>query len=220
MSRPHVCIDKHIAVRGAAPRETLWPQDIHVLRVSFLNGSTILHSRILEVMQEWSNYCRMHFIQVEAPQYAEIRVHCGGGDGCWSYIGNSCLSIQNPSPTMNFGWLDSESPEEELRRVVLHETGHALGLIHEHQNPVAGIPWNVEAVYAYYKQPPNGWNQEAVNTNIFETYDLDSTNYSRFDPQSIMLYPIPKELTMGGFEVGWNLELSPTDKSFIQETYP
>ena len=40
---------------------------------------------------------------------------------------------------MNYGWIDADSPEEELRSVVLHEFGHALGLIHEHQNPLSGI---------------------------------------------------------------------------------
>lgn len=216
----HLCVDRHVDIRGAAPSETRWPSDTHALRVGFLNGSPVLQSRILEVMQEWSRYCRIHFIRVEAPRYAEIRIHCGGGNGSWSYIGTSCLAIQNPSPTVNFGWMNDDSQEDDLRRVVLHETGHVLGLIHEHQNPAAGIPWNIEAVYAYYKKPPNSWNKETVDTNILETYDQNSTNYSAFDPESIMLYPIPKELTTGGFEVGWNLELSAMDKQFIGKVYP
>jgi hypothetical protein len=35
-----------------------------------------------------------------------------------------------------------------------------------------------------------------------------------------MLYPIPKNLTTGGYEVGWNRMLSPTDKAFIGTIYP
>jgi hypothetical protein len=35
-----------------------------------------------------------------------------------------------------------------------------------------------------------------------------------------MEYPIPKELTTGGFEVGWNKVLSATDIAFMGALYP
>jgi hypothetical protein len=38
---------------------------------------------------------------------------------------------------------------------VIHEFGHALGLIHEHQNPSGGIQWNKPVVCRYYEGPPN-----------------------------------------------------------------
>jgi len=44
-------------------------------------------------------------------------------------------------PTMNFGWLNEDSDEDEYSRVVLHEFGHSLSCIHEHQHPANGIPW-------------------------------------------------------------------------------
>ena len=52
-----------------------------------------------------------------------------------------------------------------------HEFGHALGMIHEHQNPAAQgeIPWDKPKVYAYYAQ--QGWSKDDVDTNIFEVYD-------------------------------------------------
>jgi len=123
-------------------------------------------------------------------------------------------------PTMNFGWLRSNTPNDEVRRVVLHEFGHALGLVHEHQNPAVAIPWNKAAVYQYYQGPPNQWSQEQVDLNIFEVYGKGLTKYTRFDRNSIMLYPIPAELTTGGYQVGWNNELSYWDKLFIRKCYP
>jgi hypothetical protein len=104
--------------------------------------------------------------------------------------------------------------------VVTHEFGHAIGCIHEHQNPANNIPWDKEAVYRYYQGPPNYWTREQVDINLFTRYEADISQFSAFDPQSIMLYPIPNEFTIGDFEVGWNKALSATDKQFIATVYP
>jgi hypothetical protein len=61
---------------------------------------------------------------------------------------------------------------------VLHEFGHALGLIHEHQNPVGGIQWNKPAVYADLGGPPNFWGKATVDNNMFATYAKDQINGS------------------------------------------
>ncbi len=50
------------------------------------------------------------------------------------------------------GWLEPDTPNDEYRRVVLHEFGHALGGIHEHQSPASGvIPWDKPKVYEIIK---------------------------------------------------------------------
>ena len=41
-----------------------------------------------------------------------------------------------------------------------------------------------------------------------------------FDPKSIMMYPVPAELTLGGFHTDWNAELSEQDKLHIASIYP
>jgi hypothetical protein len=120
---------------------------------------------------------------------------------------------------MNFGWLEPDSTDEDYAQVVLHEFGHAIGCIHEHQTPIAGIPWNKDAVYDYYINKLN-WTKRDVDVNFFLIFDSDSTNFSAFDPRSIMIYPIPKEFTVGGFEVPWTNYLSEQDKDFIATIYP
>ncbi|MCB0059260.1 MAG: hypothetical protein KDE45_19610, partial [Caldilineaceae bacterium] len=100
----------------------------------------------------------------------------------------------------------------------LHEFGHALGLLHEHLSPVADIPWDEEKVIAYYRRT-NGWNETYIRSNVLAIPPSDK--FTDFDTLSIMLYPVPRELTKGGYEIPWqNSELSETDKKFIAEIYP
>ena len=121
---------------------------------------------------------------------------------------------------MNFGWLRNDTADAEWERVVVHEFGHALGCIHEHQNPAGGINWNKPAVYKYYQGPPNNWSKAEVDSNLFQQYAASKTQFTKVDRNSIMMYPIPKEFLLSGDPVGWNLHLSPTDESFIKTTYP
>jgi hypothetical protein len=115
---------------------------------------------------------------------------------------------------MNYGWLEPATSLREYQRVVRHEFGHALGMIHEHQNPAAQgqIPWDKQKVYAYYAQ--QGWSQADVDSNIFDVYTEDSTNHTAFDATSIMEYAIPDSLTVGSYAIGWNTEFSPADIDF------
>ena len=103
--------------------------------------------------------------------------------------------------------------------MVLHEFGHALGLIHEHQNPNRPIAWNRAAVIADLSGPPNEWDLPTIENNIFKRYDPTELSSTPVDPQSIMMYPIPAAWTTDGFSAALNRELSGTDKEFIREAY-
>jgi hypothetical protein len=206
--------------RLAALRAKLWPDHQRVLHVRFLGGDTRVHNRVERLASQWVQYANVRFIFDNAPD-AVIRIAFERG-ASWCYIGMDALdpSLGPNDPTMNFGWFTAATPNDELQRVVLHEFGHALGLIHEHQSPSAAIPWDREAVISYYAGPPNYWSAEQVEHNVFERNSHAVANASVFDPTSIMLYPIPPEFTGGKLSVGWNRILSPMDREFIRLLYP
>jgi len=195
----------------------LWKPGM-TLRVRFLDGDPTVQQRLQPYAHEWSKYANIKFEFGNDPN-AEIRISFKQR-GSWSYLGTDALGIARNQATMNYGWLTPTTADDEYSRVVVHEFGHALACIHEHQNPAAEIPWDKPAVYRYYGGPPNNWTKQQVDINLFQTYDEETTNFSAFDPKSIMLYPVPNEFTIGDFEVGWNRVLSETDKQFIATNYP
>ncbi len=197
----------------------IWPIKSKVLLVKFLDGDIALREKVQMVAKEWEEHCgkKFDFGNHKEPDIAITFKYSGS----WSRIGKDSRTeaIKN-RPSMNFGWLTLNSTDEEVRRVVLHEFGHALGLIHEHQNPNNNpIQWNYAAVYQYYKLKQN-WDEAKVQKNIFSKYTNDQLNSSDFDSKSIMLYEIQKELTADGYTVKGNSELSPTDKAIVRQLYP
>src|SRR5262245_62976665 len=109
------------------------------LRVHFMEGSQIVQAKVKEQALKWMDFANIAFQFVNDPS-AEIRI-AFKDDGSWSYLGTDALTIPKKEHTMNFGWLEDNTDAAEYSRVVKHEFGHALGCIHEHQHPQAGIPW-------------------------------------------------------------------------------
>ncbi len=168
--------------RGERPRPRLaivgvkrWDTG-RTLRVSFLDGEPEVHQKVEHYARQWNPYANIGFEFGEFDD-ADIRISFLH-PGSWSYIGVDARAIDPPEPTMNYGWLYPETADDEYRRVVLHEFGHALGAIHEHSSPGVAIPWNRQAVYDSYTGPPNNWTREQVDINLFKLYEEDVTQYS------------------------------------------
>jgi serralysin len=192
------------------------------ITVKFLDGDPAVQTRVQQYAADWT-----------APGRAGLSLDFAGGDdktdirisfqeeGSWSALGRSCRYVTDQSePTMNYGWLDANSTTEEIQRVVRHEFGHAMGLIHEHQNPAGGIKWNRQVVIDALSGPPNNWSEEQIEFNVLKPAENDEHNYTKLDPESIMLYAFPPEWTENGFAGGSNTDLSATDVAFIHEQYP
>ncbi len=189
------------------------------LNVHFLNGSSHVQEKVKHFASIWQLFANIKF-NFNAGPTAEIRISFNSG-GSYSYLGTDALSRPSNSETMNFGWFDTDTTDDEFSRTTIHEFGHALSCIHEHQNPSVSIPWDKPAVYRYYQRTQNPpWSRAKVDNNIFQKYSTDLTQYSQFDAKSIMCYSVPNSLTIGNYEIGSNSQLSDKDKSFINRAYP
>jgi hypothetical protein len=189
------------------------------LTVAFMGGNKLVKERIIRHAKIWMEHANIELVFGAKLSAANIRVAFDMKDGSWSFIGNDILSIPTNEATMNFGWLTPTLDDEEYSRVVLHEFGHSLGCIHEHERPDNGIPWDKQKVYAYYAEK-DGWSKEEVDEQVFSKYDKDLIRSNKLDKKSIMMYPVPDELTIGKYQIGWNRSLSPADKKFISMLYP
>lgn len=145
-------------------------------------------------------------------------------DAAWSQIGNNS---SNSLPSMNLGFIDPPyssfvfkgktytAPPTATRNycgrngqstctsgwvpgaTVIHEFGHALGMLHEHQNNLQDsnpIVLNRPQVVSYYNCI--GMGESGAATNVLDTYMCQpgqtcSYTGTKFDPQSIMLYYLP-----------------------------
>lgn len=212
LSSPQLSLLSNRNLRGIIAVGKLWPNG-STLRIRFIDGTAEQRNTVKQYAPEWTQHANLIFEFNDAPD-AEIRIAFDPSAGSWSYLGTDCQSIPRDQPTMNLGWLD--------RAVVLHEFGHAIGLHHEHQNPLGGIQWNRENVIRDLSGPPNYWNVEQIEFNVLKKYDQDQIRGTTFDPDSIMLYPFPASWTVNGQGTKENTELSAQDKDFIAsaQAYP
>jgi serralysin len=206
--------------RAALVTAAKW-QSNDKITVSFLDGDPQVCEKVKAVAQTWTGQ-EMANVRLVFQKNTDSMIRISFRQpGSWSMIGTTCLRNKDlKRPTMNFGWLKPDSTQGVLERVVLHEFGHALGMIHEHQNPENNIDWNRDAVIKDLSGGENKWSLEQIDQNMFKAYSKTETNSSGFDKDSIMLYPIPKSWTRNGFSVGLNSQLSPDDRAFIRKQYP
>ncbi len=207
----------------AALTDKMWsPGD--VITVGFIpgkKGSLFQQSRVKIHTRIWEKVANIHIQFVEDIRQAQIKVGFDTTGGNWSWLGRDVLNNPLSLQTMNFENLTDNTEEVEIRGLVLHEFGHALGFIHEHQSPASGIlDWNYPNVYAYFAKPPISWSKEMTNAQVIAKYNRSHSNFTTYDPTSIMHYRIPAALTYSGIDVRSNSMLSQMDSQYAKLVYP
>lgn len=214
---PQNNVVNHLAANAEALSltEKKWHPDRRTLSVDFVETQPFI-DKVIKAASGWHAVMALRFQFGKGSPDILISF---APTGSWSYIGtDSAYYSRKGIPSMNFGWFDTSTDDSEFRRTTLHEFGHALSLIHEHQHPGGTISWKKEAVYAYYKGL--GWGADKVDQNIFRKYDIAQVNGSAYDRSSIMHYPIPAELVEKASDVvGWNTDLSANDRQVVGALY-
>lgn len=199
-----------------------WPPG-STLRCRFLDGTTKMKKSVTSVAVEWEKHANIRFKFVTSGP-AEIRISFYADSGSWSAVGHDALNQQYfppHQPTMNFGWVRDNTAKPVIQSVVLHEFGHALGCVHEHQAPTFDRVWNRKKVIQYFQGAPNFWNLKDIERNVLSKYSKHGVIASRYDPKSIMLYMFDAVLFADGKGgTSENIALSPTDKQYIAKLYP
>lgn len=192
------------------------------IKIKFLDGDIPMQEQVKKYINEWNQYVNLKFEYVSKNETAHIRIGftVGSPGGSWSYLGtdSQASSSYQDQPSLRLGW-NKVTDEQGASRTVLHEFGHALGLVHEQNSPVANINWNLPKVYKYYDDLM-GWSKEQVDNNVINKYSTQSTNYSIYDPLSIMHYYVDPKLTTDGIRVDRQNILSITDIISINKWYP
>jgi serralysin len=190
-----------------------------VIKVYFMDGTEAAHHNIIRIANTWSVYANVTFKKVYRRKHGDVRISFDW-PGYWAYNKINGETVPLSEPTMSLEDLDVITDTVEVYRVTLHEFGHLLGFMHEHQSANSPIQWNINALYQYYNKPPNNWNYSTIQQQIVNKYQSSQYNNSAYDSLSIMHYYIPKQLTLNGYSSPWNNTLSEQDKILVAKTYP
>jgi hypothetical protein len=207
------------AVAGLAALHARW--DKPVLGACFFGGDELASKRVKSLFAQWTSGVGL---QVEFAGGA-VRAHCRPdarediriafqrGHGNWSALGQQNIA-QAGQPTMNLDLADPTSPS--ATHEILREIGHALGLLHQEQNPA----------YACRGELRGSSNRNSPWAEVSRPVVPDDGRYlvSGFDRGSVMrIFAAPEHFARGTDSPCYgppSAELSADDRDLIAKMYP
>ncbi|MDY7394058.1 M12 family metallopeptidase [Aureibaculum sp. 2210JD6-5] len=206
--------EKSFGIESAIIFEEIW--DNNNITVRFMDGDATNQNRVKQYAKEWEKWSAVKFNFINNGK-SDITITFNSS-GYWSVIGKSS---RDTIPSMSLTSIQKET-FEDYRGIVLHEFGHALGLIHEHSSPNSPLEWDIPFVEKYYLDN-HGWSKEKTYWNVIHRYNFGQYNHldaTKFDPKSIMIYEIPSSfLKNSNQSFNTNNNLSNLDKELIGKKY-
>jgi hypothetical protein len=112
-----------------------------------------------------------------------------------------------------------DTPDSEYLRVVRHETGHTLGMPHEHMRKALIARIDPQKAYAYFLETFN-WSKTTVDQQVLTPLDEKTLMATPPDQTSIMCYQLPGTITRDGEPIVGGTDINATDFAFAGKIYP
>jgi len=200
--------------RGIADSDKRWPDGVITVALDLRDEKS--KALVVDAIREWAHHTPALRFNIVDGKTGDIRISDDEGlKGNWSAIGTQARHIDEDQPTMH---LDRTDDSKKFRSTALHEFGHALGLLHEHQHPQNTLDWDRPQVYDYYTS--DAFSEAMVREHILEPDNRPGLQITPYDPQSVMHYEIPAELRRNGQGTPKNTTLSAGDQQAIRRLYP
>ena len=114
--------------------------------------------KILE--ERYNKFLGIKFVFVDDILNSDVRVSFNNNETSESAIGNeSEVEVLIGMSSLTLGWFEVGT--------ILHEFGHALGLLHEHEVLDFAKKFDPGCVCASLSKPPNSWSPSKICSNVF-----------------------------------------------------
>lgn len=181
---------------------------------------------VWQIACEWSSASdgRLGLERRSDPQQADVVVEIAHANDSWSHIGPPPTAPGEPSMKIgaNLRRLahdPSLAQSDDFRHRVLHEFGHMLGFIHEHQTPAATLQWDIDAICSDPAVKARGWGPGDIEAQVIAHLEGLPASSSRYDASSVMHYPFPPGWVKGAHPTPPNARLSEDDIEGVRRVF-